>query len=77
MVRHFIFSDRSSLGFLFRKWLDWVLEFPGLAYIFHSNKNVTVLEILTDLFTAHIAASLTNDCRSAPTKPGVLIAINS
>ena len=34
-VRHSIFSDCSSLGFLFQKWPDWVLEFPGLGYIFH------------------------------------------
>ena len=23
-------SERSSLSFLFQKWSDWVLEFPGL-----------------------------------------------
>ena len=33
-VRHFLFLDCNSLGFLFQKWADWVLEFPGLAYIF-------------------------------------------
>ena len=33
-VRHSIFSDSSSLGFLFQKWFDWVLKFPGLAHIF-------------------------------------------
>ena len=31
-VRHYILSDRS---FLFQKWLDWILSFPGLAYISH------------------------------------------
>ena len=31
---HSIFTDCSSLSFLFQKWLDWVLKFPGLAYIF-------------------------------------------